>query len=143
MVGQSCIRFRMSQFRAKRNKYDVTFSEFILLRDQTCQWCLKRPATECSHIHSRSNMGTRCDPRNAMGKCNYCHRKWHSFPLLAAEWCRSIMGENEYFKLLRLAKTPSKMSVFDKDFIRKEQQELIATMKKGEFPLKQWSKMFR
>ena len=133
----------MSQCRSKRNKYDITFSKFILLRDKTCQWCLKRPATECSHIHSRSNMGTRCDPRNGIGKCNYCHRRYHSFPLLSAEWIRSIMGENEYFKLLRLAKTPSKMSVFEKDYIRKEQQDLIKKMESGELIMDSWSEMFR
>ena len=88
-------------------------------------------------------MGTRCDPKNAFGACNACHRWWHSFPLLAADWCQAVMGEKEYFKLLRLAKTPSKMSVFDKDYIRKEQQGLIKTMKGGEFPLKPWGKMFR
>ena len=133
----------MSQFRMKRNKYDITFSKFILLRDKVCQMCLKRDAKECSHIHSRANMGTRCDPKNALGACSYCHRKWHASPLLSADWCESVMGEAEYVKLLRLAKTPSKMSVFDKDFIRKEQQELIKQMESGELFMKPWVKIFR
>ena len=133
----------MSQFRSKRNKYDITFSKFVLLRDKVCQWCLKREAKECSHIFSRSNMGTRCDPRNAFGACNYCHRKWHSEPLLAAEWCQSVMGEQEYYKLLRLAKTPSKMSTFDKDYIRKEQKEAIKLMESGKLVMPPWAKMWK
>lgn len=133
----------MSQFRSKRNKYDITFSEFIILRDGNCQRCGRIGRLECSHIHSRGNMGTRCDPKNAKALCNACHRWWHSFPLLAADWCESIMGEQEYFKLLRLAKTPSKMTTFEKDFIRKEQQDEIKLMKKGNSKLVSWSLSFR
>ena len=133
----------MSQFRSKRNKYDITFSKFILLRDKVCQKCGKSGRLECSHIHSRANMGTRCHQVNAKALCNACHRWWHSYPLLSSEWCQSVMGETEYVKLLRLAKTPSKMSVFDKDFIRKEQIELIKQMESGELVMKPWAKMFR
>ena len=53
------------------------------------------------------------------------------------------MGEVEYVKLLRLAKTPSKMSTFDKDYIRKEQMELIKKMESGELVMTPWAKMFK
>ena len=88
-------------------------------------------------------MGTRCDPSNGKALCNTCHRWWHSYPLLAAEWCQGVMGENDYYKLLRLAKTSSMMKKFDKDFIRKEQQDAIKHMESGELVMTPWAKMFR
>jgi len=53
------------------------------------------------------------------------------------------MGEQEYYKLLRLAKTPSKMSTFDKDFIRDEQKTIIKQIESGEIVPVPWAKMWK
>ncbi len=129
----------MSQFRAKFNKYDITFSEFIRLRDKCCQWCGKVGRLECSHIFSRANMATRCDPDNAKALCNNCHRRWHSNPVDATEWLKGVIGEARYDRLRLKANKPTKMTQFDKDYIRKEQQEQIKQMEKGVLTLPAFS----
>jgi len=80
-------------------------------------------------------MGTRCDPDNAKALCNTCHRWYHSNPLLSSEWVRAVIGDDAYYRLMRKAKTPTKMTVADKDFIRAEQKEQIKQMEKGDLVL--------
>ena len=134
----------MSRFGIKKTKFDITFAKFIKLRDKCCQKCGKTTGQlECSHIFSRRNQGIRCDPRNAKLLCSEHHREYHANPLKSAEWVHAVMGETEYVKLLRLAKTPSKMSTFDKDYIRKEQQELIKQIESGEIVPVPWVKMWK
>ena len=134
----------MSRFGIKRSKHDLTFAKFIKLRDKYCQKCGRTTGQlECSHIFSRRNQGIRCDPRNAKLLCSEHHREYHANPLKSAEWIQSIMGEQEYVKLLRLAKTSTKMTTFDKDFIRKEQQDAIKRMESGELVMTPWAKIFR
>ena len=88
-------------------------------------------------------MGVRCHPKNAKCLCVSCHEWWHSNPLLAAEWMKSIMGEQEYYKLLRMAKAVSKMTVFEKDFIRKEQSDYVKAVESGETKPVMFVEMFR
>ncbi len=76
-------------------------------------------------------MATRCDPDNAKALCNTCHRKWHSNPVDATEWLRGVIGVGRYDRLRLKANKPTKMTTFDKDFIRKEQQEWIKMLEAG------------
>lgn len=132
----------MAQFGMKRDKYDITFSKFIKLRDRgRCQKC-GRAGKETSHIFSRSNQGTRCDPDNACLKCNSCHRWWHSNPLLATDWLKSVIGQRAYECLMRKARKATKMKSWDKDYIRAEQVVLIKEMEKGIFKLQPFNKLF-
>ncbi len=133
----------MSQFRSKFNKYDKTFSEYIRLRDKVCQWCGKDKRLECSHIFSRKNMGVRCDPDNAKGLCNYCHRKWHSEPVMASQWLITVIGDAAYDRLCLKANKPTKMTVFDKDLIRRDQQEQIDAMNDGTLDVPCFNPRFR
>jgi len=134
----------MSQFRAVRNKYDITFSEFIRVRDGICcQWCGNEKKLECSHIHSRGNMSVRCDPDNAKGLCNTCHRKWHSSPTEATEWLIGVIGQNAYDRLRLKANKPMKFTVFEKDLIRKDQAEKIKKMQSGEIIIPCFNKLYR
>ncbi len=133
----------MSQFRSVRNKYDITFSEFIRIRDGCCQMCGKVGRLECSHIHSRKNMGIRCDPTNAKALCNICHRKWHSNPTEATEWLKGVIGEAAYDRLRLKASKPIKLTVFEKDLIRKRQMEDIKKMESGEIVIPCFNKIYR
>ena len=53
------------------------------------------------------------------------------------------MGEQEYYKLLRMAKAVSKMTVFEKDFIRKEQGDYVKSVESGETKPVMFVEMFR
>jgi len=126
----------MARFSIKRNKWDITFAKFIKLRDKCCQKCGKTTGQlECSHIFSRRHQGIRCDPENAKLLCSEHHRDYHSNPIESAEWIKSIIGEPAYDRLRLKANKPTKMTTFDKDFIRKEQQEWIKQMEMGELTL--------
>ena len=116
--------------KTKRNKYDETFSKFIRLRDGCCQKCGKVGRLETSHIFSRKHQGTRCDPANAKALCFSCHRFWHENPIEAVEWLRSVIGADAYDRLRLKANKPTKLTTWEKDEIRKEQQELIRKMEK-------------
>ena len=125
----------MGQFGVKRDKYDITFSRFIKLRDRgVCQRCGKsKEHMETSHLFSRrKSKALRCDPSNACLKCNSCHGWWHSNPIAAAEWLKSVIGELKYYDLMRRANTPTKFSQWEKDFQRSELQEQIKRMEAGE-----------
>ena len=122
----------MSQYGIKRDKYDITFAEFIKLRDKgICQDC-GRTGRETSHIFSRRHQGTRCNPDNAYFACNPCHRKYHSDPIESAEWVKGVIGQARYDRLRLKANTATKMKKWDKDEIRKIHQENIEKMKAGE-----------
>jgi len=125
----------MSRFKSKIDKYDKTFSEFIRLRDGCCQWCGKYRGDikklECSHIFSRRHQGTRCDPKNAKALCSYHHQMWHSNPVEAAECLKGIIGQGEYDRLRLKANKVCKMKVWDKDYIRAEQNEMIEEFENG------------
>jgi len=53
------------------------------------------------------------------------------------------MGEREYVLLLRAANTATKMTTFDKDFIRREQVRLTKQFEKGEIQPVSFNEMFR
>ncbi len=123
----------MSQYGIKRDKYDITFAKFIKLRDGgICQKCIKRNGTETSHIFSRRHQGTRCDPENAYLSCNYCHREYHANPIASAEWLKAIIGQARYDRLRLKANTPTKLTTWDKDEIRKIHMENIKKLEAGE-----------
>ena len=122
----------MGQFKIKRNKYDITFSEFIKLRDRVCQKCGKSTGQlECSHIFSRRHIGIRWDADNAKLLCGVCHRDYHSNPVESAEWLKGIIGENKYNRLRIKANTVAKLKSWDKDEIRKIHLENIEKIKSG------------
>lgn len=76
-------------------------------------------------------MGVRCDPGNAKALCNNCHRWWHSNPTEATEWLIGVVGQARYDRLRLKANTPAKLTIFDKDLIRADQQKQITEMKNG------------
>lgn len=118
--------------KVKRDKYDTTFAKFIKLRDKVCQKCGKADGQlECSHIFSRRHQGTRLDPANAKLLCHHHHIDWwHANPIEAVEWLRSVIGADAYDRLRLKANKPTKLTTWEKDEIRKEQQELIRKMEK-------------
>ena len=119
--------------KTKRDKYDITFSKFILLRDVCCQKCGRSQGKlECSHIFSRRHQGTRCDPDNAKLLCFTCHRWWHENPPEAIEWLKGIVGQQKYDRLRIKANTPTKMKPWDKDAIRAYLLIQIKKMEGGE-----------
>lgn len=134
----------MSRFRAKFNKFDLTFSAFIKARDKVCQKCGNESRQlECSHIHGRANMSVRCDPDNAKLLCSTCHAFWHSNPTEATEWIKGVMGQDAYDRLRLKASKPAKFSVSDKDFIRKEQIALTKGLNDGSVSIPCFNKLFR
>ena len=123
--------------KVKRDKYDITFSEFIKKRDVYCQKCGKSDGKlECSHIFSRRHQGLRYDEDNAKLLCFGCHRWWHENPPEAIEWLKSIIGEDAYNKLRIRAHKPTKLSMFDRDSIR--QFLLIRIKRMNDTPEQNW-----
>lgn len=127
--------------KTKIDKYDETFSIFIRLRDGMCMKCGKPgKATkngmigglECSHIFSRNHTGTRYDPKNAKTMCFTHHRWWHENPPDAIEWLKSVIGQAEYDRLRFKANQVTKLSKWDKDYIRAEHQREIKRLQAGE-----------
>lgn len=92
------------KYTAKENrKRDRAFSQLILGKyNRTCRWCGKNTGKmDTAHIIPREYIPLRWDERNAVCLCFRCHKtKWHSNPLLAAEWIRSVLGDDHCNDLL-------------------------------------------
>lgn len=127
--------------KTKRDKYDITFSEFIKKRDCYCQRCGKSDGKlECSHIFSRRHQGLRYDEHNAKLLCFSCHRWWHENPLEAVEWLKTIIGVERYDNLRLMAHKPTKLTKFDRDLIRENLIKRIKSM--DDKPEKKWLEMY-
>tara|TARA_R110002073_G_scaffold52625_1_gene136736 strand:+ start:1346 stop:1801 length:456 start_codon:yes stop_codon:yes gene_type:complete len=109
----------------KRDKYDITFSEIIRLRDNyTCQRCGKffpegsRGGLDCSHFAGRARLAGRYHPENACAKCRGCHQHLSANPILFADFIKTALGDRFDF-MRRATNTVVKLDRAEKDEIRK------------------------
>ncbi|MEK6819014.1 MAG: HNH endonuclease [Nanoarchaeota archaeon] len=93
---------RLNSPKRLKTELDRVFSLYIRQRDKVCRRCGINQNLQCSHIMSRVSQNLRWDERNAMALCYKCHLTWwHKEPLEAAEWCKTIIGEEAYKSLLK------------------------------------------
>ncbi len=133
----------VEEMRIKRNKYDITFSQYIKQRDVCCQWCGRTDgALQTSHIYSRRHTNTRWDPRNAKLLCFACHQRWHSDPIEGFEWLKSVIGADRLEQLRKDAHKVVKLTTADKDEIRASLMDTIDDDMEcfnPEFDVKSWT----
>jgi len=128
------------QAKAKR-KLDRLFSEFILLRDKrTCRFCGKsidetgkQFHIDNSHIIPRQVTILRWNTKNTVALDFGCHKakrfhSWHSNPLWAAKWIRSLLGDAHCDELLRLAELPYEFNEAEAIRIEAELKAAIADL---------------
>jgi|TARA_R110000824_G_scaffold71349_2_gene182667 hypothetical protein len=109
----------------KRDKYDITFSEIVRLRDNyTCQECGRyfhegeRGGLDCSHFVGRARLSGRYNIHNATSHCRGCHQKLGSNPILFTERIKKILGDKFDF-MKRATNEVIKLDRTEKDAIRK------------------------
>ncbi len=109
--------------KIKLDKIDKVFSRLVRCRaNWTCEKCGtfyeegNRQGLHCSHIYGRARKSTRWSDLNAVAHCMGCHRFLTANPIIFSEWAKDYLGDENYFKLTRLANTPTRLN----DSIKKE-----------------------
>lgn len=118
---------KVSKSPRKRNtkktlehKLDAIFS-LLIRRTCQCERCGKGTNLQCSHIHTRTKMSVRWDLKNAFCLCAGCHKYWwHQNPILAAEFTRKKLGEEEYDALNYRAETIKRWTLEEMQFLYAE-----------------------
>lgn len=99
---------RKASRKTLKAKADRLFSQYIRNRG-FCEWCGDVGNTlQTAHIFSRRFLVTRWEKLNSFCLCASCHFKAHHRPLEFAEFVKIYLGEEEYFRLMRKAKTSIK-----------------------------------
>ena len=76
-----------SRFASKVYAADRIFSQVVRQRaDHLCEYCQRRPATDCSHIVGRREFSVRWSLDNATALCRHCHDRLGSDPVGHMDW---------------------------------------------------------
>lgn len=78
--------------KIKLEKLDILFSQFIRLRDKTCQRCGGSGGLQCSHFHGRRKRNVRWDEDNAVALCFGCHQYFTANPFEHTGWFENHLG---------------------------------------------------
>ncbi len=100
-----------------------------------CEYCGKfMPWKElqCSHYHGRRRHSTRYDIDNCAGLCWPCHSLLGENLHLHTEWFKKRLGSEKFEALNNRANQIVKLSIADKEKIKRELQEKLNLLKENE-----------
>ena len=132
----------MSMLKTRRKKTDRQKTEALLdnlYRDYIrmrairrvggCERCrqpkLNYSYLQTAHFHSRGKHTIRWDPQNSAGLCGGCHRFIDSNKEAKLEFELQILGQEEYERLLVLARMTTKQSPIDHKMIEIQLRTLL------------------
>lgn len=121
---------------------DKAFSLYIRLRDSqeydfkyfkcpTCGRVLPFAKADCSHLWSRTHMGTRYDEENCHIECSSCNRMKSDHLLYFSEYVRKKIGDQRFELLKVKAHTICKRSAFEMEQIVNYYKEKTKQLQDG------------
>ena len=102
--------------------------EIVCERDGVCQRCGKMPISG-HHFFGRRNHSTCFDPQGMLGLCVECHAWAHSYPEMARELLRSLVGDECYTWLEALSRTVCRLKEGDFRLIAERLRKQLEGMK--------------